>query len=265
MNRKSRARSRLPVARALAALVFLSVEAGAQVTKEWPIHSRERPQPRIVTPAAVPGPVAPPSDAIILMGRDLSKWRSASEKGGPAMWTVADDYIEVLPGAGDIQTRDGFGDVQLHVEFATPVKVEGSGQERGNSGLYLMGKYEIQILDSYQNTTYADGQAAALYGRQPPLVNASRPPGEWQTYDIIFRRPRFDAKGKLISPARVTVIHNGVLVQDNVTLTGPTGHHAQPPYKRHSSEMPIMLQDHGNKTRFRNIWLRELEKPTGTT
>jgi hypothetical protein len=257
----------LTVAGAAAALALLSVETGAQVTKQkWPIHSLDRPAPGIVIPAPATGPVEPPSDAtVIFNGEDLSQWRSASDPETPAKWRVADGYMEVVPDVGGIKTRDGYGDVQLHIEFATPAEVVGQGQGRGNSGVFLMGMYEIQILDSYRNSTYPDGQAGSVYGQHPPLVNASRPPGEWQTYDIIFRRPRFDARGKLTSPARVTVIHNGVLVQDNVTLTGPTGHHSQPPYKRHPSEMPIMLQDHGNRTRFRNIWLRELEKPTGST
>ena len=166
---------------------------------------------------------------------------------------------EVVPGTGGIQTKQSFGDVQLHVEWAAPSEVEGEGQERGNSGVFLMGRYEVQVLDSYNNTTYADGQAAALYGQYPPLVNASRPPGEWQTYDIIFRRPHFDANGNMVKPARVTVFHNGVLVQDNVELTGATAHYDRPPYEAHPDALPIQLQDHSDLVRFRNIWLRELE------
>ena len=247
-------------------LMLVASTAAGQKVKDWPIHSMDRPQPGIVIPAPLSGPVPPPSDAtVIFNGEDLSGWRSAGDSAQPAKWRIANGYMEVEPGSGNIQTRDGYGDVQLHVEFATPVEVAGEGQERGNSGVYLMATYEIQVLDSYRNATYPDGQAAAVYGQHPPLVNASRAPGEWQTYDIIFHRPRFDAKKKLLSPARVTVIHNGVLVQDNVTLTGPTGHHARPPYRYHAPAMPILLQDHGNKTRYRNIWLRELEKPTGST
>jgi hypothetical protein len=151
-----------------------------------------------------------------------------------------------------------FGDVQLHIEWATPSPARGSGQARGNSGVFLMGRYEVQVLDSYQNRTYPDGQAAAIYGQYPPLVNASRPPGEWQTYDIVFRRPRFDANGALVSPARMTVFHNGVLVQDDVELTGPSGHQSRPPYERHADRLPIRLQDHGDPVRFRYIWVREL-------
>jgi hypothetical protein len=150
--------------------------------------------------------------------------------------------------------------VQLHVEWAAPSPPSGDGQNRGNSGVFLMGRYEVQVLDSYRNTTYPDGQAAALYGQYPPLVNASRPPGEWQTYDIVFRRPRFDANGKLLSKARVTVFHNGVLVQDAVELTGPTAHHARPAYSAHPDRLPILLQDHGDPVRYRNIWLRNLER-----
>jgi hypothetical protein len=247
-------------------LLAVTASADAQKMKDWPIHSLERPQPGIVVPAPASGPVPPPSDAtVIFNGEDLSGWRTASDPAQPAAWHVANGYMEVAPGTGDIKTRDAFGDVQLHVEFATPTEVVGEGQERGNSGVYLMATYEIQVLDSYHNTTYPDGQASAVYGQFPPLVNASRPPGEWQTYDIVFHRPHFSAHGKLLSPARVTVLHNGVLVQDNVTLTGPTAHRARPPYAHHADALPILLQDHGNKVRYRNIWVRDLEKPTGTT
>ena len=250
----------------LLALMLVASVARGQKVKDWPIHSMDRPQPPIVVPAPAGAPVSPPSDAtVIFNGDDLSGWRTASDPAQPAPWRVENGYMEAVPGSGDIKTRDAFGDVQLHIEFATPTPPAGEGQERGNSGVYLMSTYEIQVLDSYQNRTYPDGQAAAVYGQHPPLVNASRPPGEWQTYDIIFHRPRFNAKGGVTSHARVTVFHNGVLVQDNVTLTGPTGHHVRPPYKRHPNARPLLLQDHGNKTRYRNIWLRDLEKPTGTT
>jgi hypothetical protein len=160
---------------------------------------------------------------------------------------------------GSIRTKQGFGDCQLHVEWATPAVVVGNSQERGNSGVFLMDTYEVQVLDSYDNKTYADGSAAAVYGQYPPLVNACRKPGEWQTYDIIFHRPRFDEAGKLLSPARLTVLHNGVLVQDNVELTGPTGHHVRPPYKAHPDRLPLSLQDHGNPVRYRDVWIRSLE------
>jgi hypothetical protein len=167
--------------------------------------------------------------------------------------------MEVVANTGNIETKQGFGDVQLHVEWMAPTPVEGEGQDRGNSGVFLMTFYELQVLDSYQNTTYADGQAGAVFGQYPPLVNASRPPGQWQTYDIVFRRPRFDANGSLQSPARMTVFHNGVLVQDDVTLTGPTAFQRRPAYSRHADRLPIRLQDHAHPVRYRNIWVRDLE------
>ena len=161
--------------------------------------------------------------------------------------------------AGSLVTKQAFGDAQLHIEFRTPTPPKGDSQERGNSGVFLMGLYEVQVLDSYHNITYADGHAAAIYGQYPPLVNASRPPGEWQTYDIVFHRPRFDADGKVLRPARVTVIHNGVLVQDNVELSGPTANKARPPYVKHADALPLSLQDHGDLVQYKNIWIRKLE------
>jgi hypothetical protein len=218
----------------------------------------DRPQPPVVDPGGVSAPVPAPSDAVVLFdGRDLSHWRSST--GGPARWTVEHGYMEVAPGTGAIATAEGFGDCQLHLEWAAPVPATGEGQERGNSGVFLMGRYEVQVLDSYRAPTYPDGQAAAIYGQYPPLVNASRPPGEWQSYDIIFHAPRFDAQGTLLRPARMTVLHNGVLVQDNVTLTGPTAHPNRPPYAPHPARLPLMLQDHGHRVRYRNIWVRELQ------
>lgn len=234
--------------------------AASQVSAQWTIHDTLRPPPAIVVPGPVKRPAAndrPPSDAVILFdGTDLSRWRAAG--GGAAGWRVIDGYAEVVAQRGDIMTADAFGDVQLHIEWAAPARPSGDGQGRGNSGVFLMGMYEVQILDSHENRTYADGQAAAIYGQHPPLVNASRPPGEWQEYDIIFRRPRFDASGALVRPARITMFHNGVLVHDDVELTGPTGHYARPPYRAHADRLPIRLQDHGNPMRFRNIWVREL-------
>ena len=165
---------------------------------------------------------------------------------------------QVVKGAGSIKTTRGFGDCQLHVEWASPAPAAGSGQDRGNSGVFLMGTYEVQVLDSYDSKTYADGSAAAIYGQYPPLVNASRKPGEWQTYDIVFTAPRFDADGAVVSPAFLTVFHNGVLVQDREQLTGPTAHKARPPHKAHADRLPILLQDHSHPVRFRNIWVREL-------
>ena len=246
---------------ALLAAVLAPSDLAAQQPREWPVHSMERPQPPVVraAPARV---VAPPSDAIVLFdGRSLAAWRSADDTTRPARWRIANGYMEVVKGTGAIETRRAFGDVQLHIEWASPAVPHGEGQERGNSGVFLMGRYEVQVLDSYGNVTYADGQAAAVYGQYPPLVNVSRPPGEWQTYDIVFHRPRFDAAGKVTSPARLTVLHNGVLVQDNVVLSGPTADKARPPYERHPDRLPISLQDHGTKVRFRNIWIRDLEPP----
>jgi hypothetical protein len=226
----------------------------------WKVHDVNRPRPPIITPG-MPGtqakPGTPPSDAVVLFdGSGLSKWESA--RGGPARWKVVDGAVHVAPGTGDIRTEQAFGDCQLHVEWAEPNPPTGSDQARGNSGVYLMSRYELQVLDSYQNVTYADGQAGAIYGQFPPLVNASRPPGEWQTYDIVFHGPRFAADGKLLRPARSTVLQNGVLVQDNVELTGPTEYMQRPTYKPHAEKMPLLLQDHDQPVRFRNIWIREL-------
>jgi hypothetical protein len=221
---------------------------------KWRVHDSTRPHPPVVAPGAATEPAPPPADAIVLFGgKDLAQWTG---KGGEARWTVRDGYMEVN-GTGAIATREGFGDCQLHIEWATPAEVRGESQGRGNSGVFLMGRYEVQILDSWDNVTYADGQAAALYGQHPPLVNVCRPPGEWQTYDIVFRAPRF-ADGELVAPARVTVIHNGVVVHDATEMIGPTGHRTVPPYKPHPDQEPLELQDHGNPTRFRNIWIRRL-------
>ena len=248
------------LATAFAAL-GLSCSARSQAVTDWPIHSMSRPRPPVIDPGPYTQPTPPPSDAIVLFdGRDLSNWHTADSSGGPAGWKVEHGYMEVVGGAGSIASRRGFGDVQLHVEWATPNPPTGEGQERGNSGVYLMSTYEVQVLDSYQNITYADGQAAAIYGQYPPVVNASRPPGQWQTYDIVFHRPRFGEGGNVLRPARVTVLHNGVLVQDNVALTGPTAHQKRPPYTPHADRLPLMLQDHGSPVRYRNIWLRELHE-----
>jgi hypothetical protein len=245
--------------------IILTLSAASAAAEQgspraWEIHDPNRPLPPVVDPGT-PGtpdlPGRPPSDAIILFdGKDLSQWRS--EKGGPAGWKVENGYTEVVKGVGGILTEQSFGDCQVHVEWATPGLVAGDGQGRGNSGVFLMGRYEIQVLDSYQNRTYADGQAAAVYGQTPPLVNASRPPGQWQTYDIVFEGPRFAANGALRRPARVTVLHNGVVVQHATELSGPTAHKARPPYVPHPERLPLMLQEHGAPVRFRNLWLREL-------
>jgi hypothetical protein len=212
-----------------------------------------------VTPAPQELPVVPPADAIVLFdGTDLSMWRG--EDGGPPAWTIQDGAM-IPPGKGeDIYSVGTFGDVQLHVEWSAPIPPKGTSQGRGNSGVFLMGLYEVQILDSYENDTYPDGQAASIYGQYPPLVNASRPPGEWQTYDIVFRRPRFCPDGTLFRPARMSVLHNGIVVQDAVELRGPTMWLQHMPYRLHPDRLPISLQDHGNPVRFRNIWLRELRE-----
>ena len=245
------------------AILFSATAAilSAQVDTHWKIHDPSRPVPPVINPGTFSTqdhPGFPPSDAVILFdGKNLSEW--ASENGGPAKWKVQDGYMEVVPHTGAIHSKEAFGDCQLHVEFREPTPPHGESQERGNSGVFLMGLYEVQVLDSYENRTYADGQASAIYGQYPPQVNASLPPGQWQTYDIIFHGPRFDPAGKLTRPARFTVFHNGVLTQDNVELTGPTAHGVRPPYQPTPEKLPLALQDHGNPVRFRNIWIRELK------
>jgi hypothetical protein len=231
--------------------------------QQWPVHDMERPVPAVVETGTMSAPAPRPSDAIALFdGKDLSQWQ-AVKGGGPPKWKVENGYFEVVKGTGDIATTRGFGDCQLHVEWMAPAPPVGQGQDRGNSGVFFMGMYEVQVLDSYNSRTYADGQAAALYGQHPPLVNAARPPGEWQSYDIIFHAPRFEGD-KVVRPARVTVLHNGVLVQDNAEMTGPTGHKARPPYKPHADALPMRLQDHAHPVRFRNIWIRELKAGSGS-
>ena len=236
----------------------LNLQLLAQLPSGWKSHDMARPSPPVVRPAE-PGPsVSPPSDAVVLFdGKDLSEW--CSTRGGPAGWKVENGYMEVREGAGSIRTKEIFGDVQLHMEWSVP-RSDAGGQGAGNSGLYLMGQYEIQILDSYQTETYADGQAGALYGQFPPLVNASRSAGAWQSYNIVFRRPRFDANGELLQRARVTLFHNGVLVQDSVELVGPTDWLQPKPYTDHPDQLPMMLQNHGSPNRFRNIWVRRLRE-----
>ena len=246
------------------AAAALGMAAAAQVTgrmaemKKWAVHDESRPLPPVVDPGPAQPPSPVPSDAVVLFdGKDLSHWTNA--KGTPADWQVRDGHMEVVKGKGAIRTRQGFGDCQLHVEWATPSPAVGAGQDRGNSGVFLMDTYEVQVLDSYRSDTYADGMAGAIYGQYPPLVNAARQPGEWQAYDIVFHAPRFDGKGEAISPARMTIFLNGVLIQDNEELTGPTAHKARPPYRAHADRMPLSLQDHGHPVRFRNIWVRELK------
>src|SRR6266853_3525439 len=248
-------------ARTVLLLAATSHACYAQVDTKWKIHDPDRPVPPTIeagTASTQDSPGRPPSDAVVLFeGKDLSKW--AQKDGSAAKWKVENGYAEVTVKSGYIYTRESFGDCQLHVEFSEPSPAKGESQDRGNSGVFLMGLYEIQVLDSYENKTYADGQASAVYGQYPPLVNASRSPGQWQSYDIVFHGPRFDTNGKLLRPARVTVLHNGVLVQDNVKLSGPTAHGQRPPYKAHPEKLPLALQDHGNPVRYRNIWIRELK------
>ncbi|MCM5529861.1 DUF1080 domain-containing protein [Parasegetibacter sp. NRK P23] len=209
---------------------------------------------KLVTPGKG---TAAPSDAIVLFGGNaLDQW--SAKAGGPAQWTVnADGSFTVAPGKGDIQTKQAFGDCQLHVEWKSPAVVKGEGQGRGNSGIFLMGLYEVQVLDSYNNKTYANGQATSIYKQHIPLANATLPPTEWQVYDIFFTAPRFSASGTLEKPAYVTVVHNGILVQNHVEIKGETVYIGKPAYKAHGNA-PIALQDHGNPVSFRNIWIRNL-------
>lgn len=228
---------------------------------KWRVHDDARPRPEVVQPGETAANA--PSDAIVLFdGKNLDEWVMEKD-GSPADWIVKEGFMEVPPKGesvgGYIKTKREFGDVQLHVEFATPEKVEGNSQGRGNSGVFLLGGYEVQVLDSYENKTYADGQASALYGYKPPLVNASRPPGEWQTYDIIFEAPKWDSEGNLLKRSRITVLHNGVLTHHYQDSLGPSGHKKVANYNQVREKGPIKLQNHSNPTRFRNIWVRELD------
>lgn len=200
-----------------------------------------------------------PSDAVVLFnGENLEAWQNKND-GKKAGWNMTDGQLVINPGNGDIQTVQSFGDVQVHLEWKSPEGNKEEGQHRGNSGVLLMGKYELQILDSYQNETYTNGQAASIYKQSPPLVNVTRPPGEWNSYDLIFKAPRFNKDGMLVKPASITVLHNGVLVQDNFILRGPTLYTGIPHYQVHPAKLPLVLQDHGQPVSFRNIWVRELE------
>jgi hypothetical protein len=211
------------------------------------------PEPPVITPGEAGGP---PSDAMVLFdGKDMSKWKDADA------WKVKDGAV--TSGGHSIDTKDSFGDCQLHVEWATPTKVKGRGQGRGNSGVFMMTLYEVQVLDSYNNDTYYDGQAGAIYKQHPPMVNASRKPGEWQTYDIMWETPKFDKEGKLLKPAYVTVLHNGVIIQNHFEVKGPTSWTEPPHYTAHAAKMPIQLQFHGDPVRFRNIWIREMKDIVG--
>lgn len=269
----TRGRSARTAAAAAAVLSLCALSAGQVQPKvgykdtpmlpggKWHVHDGDRPLPVVVVPGtcstqAEPG--RPPSDAIVLFdGKDLSHWNG--RRGRSAAWKIDDGVLVIAPGTGDITSKEEFGDCQLHLEFAAPTPPKGRDQERGNSGVMFFRQYEIQVLDSFDNVTYADGQAAAIYGQHPPLVNASRPPGQWQTYDIIFTAPRFRADQTLESPARVTMLHNGVLVHNHAEVIGAMAHRAVGKYTPHGPKGPILLQDHGNPVRFRNIWVRELK------
>jgi len=244
---------------AFVVVFWAPVSLAQSALSSWPQHARTRPAPVVVTPGAYVSQ-RPPADAVVLFdGTSLAKW--LQDDGKPAKWRIVDGAFEVVPNTGTLSTRDTFGDVQLHIEWMSPNPARGKDQDRGNSGVFFAGgRYEVQVLDSYNHATYPDGQAASLYGQFPPLVNVSRPPGEWQTYDIVYHRPRFDARGKLLKAARLTVLHNGVLVHDNMELVGPTANGRRPPYGVHADKLPISLQDHGHPVRFRNVWVRNLER-----
>ncbi|MFB3905771.1 MAG: DUF1080 domain-containing protein [Acidobacteriota bacterium] len=224
----------------------------------WHIHDDTRPRPAVITPAANPG--EPPSDAIVLFSgkqADMALWEDA--KGQPTRWKVVDGAMECIPKSGYIRTRQKFGDVQLHLEFACPAPPGGNSQGRGNSGVFFSdGSFEVQVLDSYENKSYADGQCGAIYGQYPPLVNACRKPGEWQQYDIVYHMPRFEGD-KLVRPATITVFHNGVLLHEKREVIGPTSHKRIGTYKP-LAKGSLQLQDHGNPVHYRNIWVRELEQ-----
>ena len=229
--------------------------------QQWHVHDSDRPHPAVVTPGSGPG--APPSDAIVLFdGKDLSHWaqhgRGAdANKVVEPKWKVRDGYFEVAPRTGDLFTREKFGDCQLHIEWLEPEDITGTSQGRGNSGVYFMSRYEIQVLDAWHNPTYADGQAGAVYGQWPPLVNPARKTGEWNVYDIVFEAPRFEG-GKVSKPVYFTVMFNGVLVHVHKESLGATVYREVAKYTPHDPEEPLQLQDHGQLVRFRNIWIRRL-------
>ncbi|MAJ28187.1 hypothetical protein CBD41_02045 [bacterium TMED181] len=229
--------------------------------QKWRVHDADRPRPRVVDPGKHE-PLARPAEAKVLLGEDgqLGAW---AQGGKEIRWKWLGEALQVQPGTGDIFSREAFGDMHLHLEFRTPEKVASSSQGRGNSGVFLMGAFEVQILDSYQNPSYADGQCGALYGQCPPRVNASRGPGEWQSYDIFFTRPRYKGDA-VIEPARVTVLHNGVLIHNQQSFMGPTRHLRVSDYQGfRAKEGPIKIQDHGNLMQFRNIWIVDLEPEMG--
>lgn len=235
-----------------AALLVPAIHASAQqgdpkATEVW------EPVPALVTPG---NGTSAPSDAIVLFdGKDLSQWEA--EKGGAAPWTISNGVMTVAPKKGGIKTKASFEDFQLHIEWRAPAVVKGEGQGRGNSGIFLQSNYELQVLDNYNNKTYSNGQAASLYKQTIPLVNACKKPGEWQAYDVIWTAPRFNDDGSVKSPARITVLHNGILVQNNTELLGKTLFIGKPFYEKHGA-LPLALQDHGDLVSYRNIWIRKL-------
>ncbi|HVU16787.1 MAG TPA: DUF1080 domain-containing protein [Candidatus Didemnitutus sp.] len=255
---------KIPALLTLSLTAFAATCVRAEPDPNWIDHDRERPMATPIDPGTASTqdqPGRPPSDATVLFdGKDISQW--VAMDGSPTKWIIHDGAFECVPGSGYARTLQSFGDCQLHVEWTAPNPPHGESQDRGNSGVFLgYDRYEIQVLDSYQAKTYADGAAGSVYGQYPPLVNATRPPGQWQVYDIVWTAPRFDAEGKLISKARETVFHNGVLIQNNVELTGPTGWINRIPYKAHPERLPIAFQDHGHPVRYRNVWVRELGHP----
>ncbi|WP_290790492.1 3-keto-disaccharide hydrolase [Flavihumibacter sp. UBA7668] len=239
----------------LASIAFIGSFSACVAQGDPKLSEQWKPVPPVINSGST---TQAPSDAIILFdGKNSSEWVSAKDGTSPAAWTVENGILTVKAGTGDIKTKQSFEDFQLHVEWRTPAKVEGDGQGRGNSGIFLMEQYELQVLDSYGSTTYSNGQAGSIYKQTMPLVNACKGPGEWQTYDIIFTAPRFHDNGMLKSPARITVLHNNVLVQNNTTIAGATEYIGLATYKKHGP-LGIKLQDHGNPVSFRNIWLRKL-------
>lgn len=259
-----------PVARAigatrliLAAGVVVTLAAWNQGTTDafkFKIHDMTRPKPAAVNPGSQVAGKAP-SDAVVLFdGSNLSAWGKAGSEA-PAGWTINGGILEVVPGAGDIATRQSFGDCQLHLEWSIPTGNHCEGQHGCNSGVFFLSRYELQILESNANVTYVDGMAGSLYGQYPPMVNAARPQGEWNVYDVVFRGPRFDAAAGIVRTATMTVFMNGVLIQDDVEMLGATAHAARANYSAHGEMAPLKLQDHGDPIHFRNIWIRPLGAP----